>query len=434
VVTAAVAAHGPVRGVVHAAGVLADKRIVDKTPDMVDRVWGTKIDGLDALIGAIVPSELRLLTAFASVAGRFGNVGQCDYAMANEALAHRLRALADAWPHVRTRVFDWGPWEGGMVDASLARILTDRGLVLIGLDGGATFFCDEVARTLPDVEVVLGGEMDVLPTTGVERRAFVPEGMPFLDDHRIAGRPVLPAVMALEWMVGAARRAFPDATVRAVHGVDVLKGIVVSAPTEATLSWRRAGDSLECTLTSVVDGVDRLAYRGRVELGSPTDPPRVAPEQPVASYPVPVDEAYRSFLFHGPSLRGIVSILGLTADGMAADVHTSAPSDLGEPGEVWATDPVVLDSALQMMLLWVHNHDGLDALPTSLGSFFVYRPFAGTVRCALKMRPTTRTAGQFDVVFTNDAGDVVAALRDARYATRLEPSRVASPSASVGDA
>ena len=37
---------GPIRGLIHGAGVLADARIEDKTSEQFQRVWSTKIDGL----------------------------------------------------------------------------------------------------------------------------------------------------------------------------------------------------------------------------------------------------------------------------------------------------------------------------------------------------------------------------------------------------
>ena len=42
---------GPVRGIIHAAGVLADARIEDKTGEQFDLVYGTKVDGSALLIG-----------------------------------------------------------------------------------------------------------------------------------------------------------------------------------------------------------------------------------------------------------------------------------------------------------------------------------------------------------------------------------------------
>src|SRR5262249_36265769 len=43
------AAWGPVTGIVHGAGILADKFLVDKTTEQFDRVFDTKVNGLRVL-------------------------------------------------------------------------------------------------------------------------------------------------------------------------------------------------------------------------------------------------------------------------------------------------------------------------------------------------------------------------------------------------
>ena len=49
---------GPVTALVHGAGVLADKRIVDKTDEQFDRVFDTKVAGLRALLSATAHDPL----------------------------------------------------------------------------------------------------------------------------------------------------------------------------------------------------------------------------------------------------------------------------------------------------------------------------------------------------------------------------------------
>src|SRR5262249_33071288 len=43
---------GPVRGLVHGAGVVSDARVADKTDAQLDRVLSTKVDGLRAVLDA----------------------------------------------------------------------------------------------------------------------------------------------------------------------------------------------------------------------------------------------------------------------------------------------------------------------------------------------------------------------------------------------
>ena len=83
---------GPITGIVHGAGVLADALIAVKTDDQFSRVFDPKVEGLRSLLAATADDPLAVLCAFSSVAAQFGNPGQCDYAMANEVLNQVLSA------------------------------------------------------------------------------------------------------------------------------------------------------------------------------------------------------------------------------------------------------------------------------------------------------------------------------------------------------
>ncbi len=79
------ARHGRLDGVVHGAGILADRLLRDKTPESFDQVYRTKIEGARALLAAL-RDDVGFVALFGSVAGVFGNRSQVDYAAANDAL------------------------------------------------------------------------------------------------------------------------------------------------------------------------------------------------------------------------------------------------------------------------------------------------------------------------------------------------------------
>jgi len=114
---------GRVNGIIHGAGVLADRLVHQKSLTDFDRVLSVKIDGLQNLLACIPFQQLEYLVLFSSVAAFYGNAGQADYAAANEILnkvAHWVRAHA---PRCRVLAIDWGPWDGGMVTPELKRRL-----------------------------------------------------------------------------------------------------------------------------------------------------------------------------------------------------------------------------------------------------------------------------------------------------------------------
>src|SRR5450755_4591395 len=64
---------GPVTGVVHGAGLLADSMIGSKTDEQFTSVFSPKVDGLRALLDVTADDPLDLLCAFSSIAAYAGN-------------------------------------------------------------------------------------------------------------------------------------------------------------------------------------------------------------------------------------------------------------------------------------------------------------------------------------------------------------------------
>ena len=166
---------GPVTGLIHGAGVLADRAIADKTSEQFDRVFGTKVEGLRALLAVTADDPLRVICLFSSVAARLGNVGQCDYAMANEVLGRVAAAEARRRQGCVVRVIDWGPWEGGMVTPALSSFFRGRGVPLIPLETGARMLVEELRLQGESgdaaVEVIIGGAppAELLGSAGLGR-------------------------------------------------------------------------------------------------------------------------------------------------------------------------------------------------------------------------------------------------------------------------
>ena len=151
---------GEITGLVHGAGVLADKLIREKTPEQIARVFGPKIGGLEALISQLDTSQLKTVVFFSSVAARYGNAGQADYAMANEILNRMAWWLKSANPTAAITSINWGPWDGGMVDDGLRAKFAELGVPLISKAAGANAFADAVlAGAACPVELVAGAEI-----------------------------------------------------------------------------------------------------------------------------------------------------------------------------------------------------------------------------------------------------------------------------------
>ena len=150
--------HGPITGLVHGAGVLADRLATLKTETDVVSVFAPKVDGLLNLMDALDLRALRHCGLFSSAAAVYGNPGQSDYAMANawlNTVAQRLHATQE---DLTVKSFCWGPWAGGMVDATLAAHFEDRGIPLIGLQEGAEIFAHHMLYGDRDAVNLLVGD------------------------------------------------------------------------------------------------------------------------------------------------------------------------------------------------------------------------------------------------------------------------------------
>jgi len=161
---------GPLAGFVHGAGVIQDKLLRDKTPESFDLVMGTKLGGALTLARLVEPDALKFAAFFSSVAGRFGNPGQADYAAANEALNKLALWLDRRWPG-RVVSMIWGPWSGVGMVSDLEQHLGRRGLGMIAPADGRARLGDELASGVKgDVEVIVAGDLGNLADPREARR------------------------------------------------------------------------------------------------------------------------------------------------------------------------------------------------------------------------------------------------------------------------
>jgi acyl transferase domain-containing protein/NAD(P)H-dependent flavin oxidoreductase YrpB (nitropropane dioxygenase family)/NAD(P)-dependent dehydrogenase (short-subunit alcohol dehydrogenase family) len=147
--------HRRIDAVIHGAGVIEDKLIVDKSRESFDRVYDTKVTSARTLMSEL-REDVKYIVFFSSVSGAFGNRGQADYASAGDVL-DKL-----AWSHAKrnyTRLvsIDWGPWAStGMVSDQLAKEYARRGIGLIPLEEGIESLLREmVAGNRDDVQVII---------------------------------------------------------------------------------------------------------------------------------------------------------------------------------------------------------------------------------------------------------------------------------------
>ncbi len=406
---------GAITGLVHGAGVIADKRLLEKSAAQFDAVYDTKIEGVRVLLDATARDALKVICFFSSVAARAGNIGQCDYALANEALNKLAAAEKRARPGVVVKSIGWGPWEGGMVTPALKKQFESLGIPCIPLARGAAMFVAELSGTSDAVEIVVGGAPGPLsappPGRSTVIRGVASSTHAFLRDHTVDTRPVLPVVMALEWFVQRAQELRPGMAV-SVEDVKVLKGVVLE-------HFDNGGDRFE--VVSVESGADRwvmelrspqaVHYRANVSVQAVSSMPGKPDRLTHDRFPHTMKDVYERMLFHGPDFHVIQGISGMSSGGMEAQL-SGVVDTKNWPGDGWSTDVAALDGGLQLVVLWTQLMTKKAALPTSIGSFRTFGPPKGGLFSAvLSARKTGPQNTLTDVALLDAAGHVVAELR-----------------------
>ena len=180
---------------------------------------------------------------FSSAAAYFGNIGQSDYALANEILNKTAYRLQHDHPNSHIQVLDWGPWDGGMVTPALKKMFTANNIDLIPLEDGAKTLVQEMQTSNPHTQVVVGSGFaqpprpltQTLHTHQIER-VINPAANPFLDHHRINKKRVLPLVHALHWMIQSAEGLYAGYQFVECTDFSVLKGVITEEPTTYRLT------------------------------------------------------------------------------------------------------------------------------------------------------------------------------------------------------
>ena len=439
--------HGQIRGLVHGAGVLADRLIVDKSVDQFAMVYGTKVDGLHSLLNATAEDELRFIALFSSTTGRFGRVGQVDYAVANEVLNKLAQAEMRKRPGCRVVSINWGPWDGGMVTPSLKKVFAGEGIGLIGLAAGGDFLVREIAATGSPVEVVAiagaAGELSAISPNS--RSQVLPEAFalnltvneyPFLRSHVLDGKAVLPMAVIVEWLAHGALHGNPGLHFHGFNDLRICKGVVFEQGSPCTLSFlagkAQKRDSfylVPVELTSAtVEGKKILHAKAEIILaGRLPEGIRSIIEIPSTPYEPKNGKIYdKERLFHGPELHGIEQVIGCSTKGIAA-MAKGAPSPaswIKQPlRSVWLTDPLVMDSAFQLMILWSFERFGAGSLPCFAGRYRQYVdsfPIEG-VQVVVRITEERQKSATADMEFLDrHSGKLVARLEG--YECVIDPS------------
>ena len=428
--------YGPVTGLVHGAGVLADRTIEDKSDDDFTQVYETKVGGLRSVLKAIGENSLKAMVLFSSTTARFGRRGQVDYAAANEVLNKVAQTEAAQRDGCRVVSVNWGPWDGGMVTPGLKAVFADEGIEVIGMKSGAAYLLDEIAASDGPAEVLILGPGSQIPQVGsspvrgrngahasangagngtapaengtsaaengtgpvengvaasasaelptVFERTIATDTHEFMASHVLGGRAVLPAAMTLEWLAHGALHGNPGLRFVGVDDLRVFKGVLVHSDESVRIricadKAQKRGDEFLVVTELCSEGSDgRRVLHARAVVVLAANPPEAGAARTPGDLPAldrSIETIYAETLFHGPKMRGLVAVESCGDAGLVARCRVAPPPRdwMEEPVRSrWIADPLVLDSGFQAMIVWTSERMGQLSLPSR---FTRYRQF-----------------------------------------------------------
>ncbi|NRD74801.1 KR domain-containing protein [Shewanella sp. VB17] len=457
-ITASLCGKGKqITGLIHGAGVLADKHIQDKTLNELARVYGTKVNGLKAVLAALDASKLKLLAMFSSAAGFYGNTGQSDYAMSNDILNKAALQFSVRHPQAKVMSFNWGPWDGGMVSPSLKKMFTDRGVYVIPLNAGAELFATQLLSET-GVQLLIGTSMQGANTSesnntdGANKdssvkklnagevqtasrplmpitvtRSLNPHTLVFIQDHCIGGNPVLPTVCAIQWMREVASEMLGSRV--KVLDYKLLKGIVFDSNEnlEMTLELTPLASAASVNhaplkMSALISSQGRPQYRAILVSDECTELAEVKQFIDSGDQIITSSELYSNgTLFHGPRLQGIQHVSKFDDSGLVASCKIPLVNN-GDCGQFSAqihlggSQPFAEDLLLQAMLVWARLKHDAASLPSSIDEFISNTPmvFGETGIIELEVIKSNSRSLVANVALYHEDGQLSAIMKGAK--------------------
>jgi NAD(P)-dependent dehydrogenase (short-subunit alcohol dehydrogenase family) len=442
--------------ILHAAGLERSRSLDRKPVEEFDLVFRVKADGLFNLLAATRDMDVKAVVGFSSVAGRFGNAGQADYASGNDFMCKTLSWWSSAKPGRLGIALDWTAWGGiGMATrGSIPEIMKRAGIDMLDPAEGLPVirralqsgYCGEavVGRRLGILMEPFDKDGGIDPNGSLQARAqekalplpfdkvafdlhqglsaeirLDPKVEPFLYDHAIDGIPVLPGVMGLETFAEAAWLLAPQCRVSTLENVRFLapmkyyrhepRSVIVRAKPVLSADGRIR---VAMTLSSVQvivgrDPEEKLHFSGTVVL----DQGAVEGVQTSVDGSVPVggigfDDIYRVY-FHGPAYRVLEMVNRLSSGQILGTMRSPLPSDTTNPQSASMVGPRMIELGFQTAGVWEIGQTGQMGLPSVVDKVTVFEPAINGQIIVAELSPKlTQDALSFDIKLRDGAGKV----------------------------
>jgi NAD(P)-dependent dehydrogenase (short-subunit alcohol dehydrogenase family)/3-hydroxymyristoyl/3-hydroxydecanoyl-(acyl carrier protein) dehydratase len=403
---------GAIDGVVHFAGLERSKLAVDKAVDEFNLIFNVKAESAINMWKAGIVKEKGFWAMASSIAGKFGNLGQTDYAAASDYIAKFCVSQTNRG--VRAFSVDMtGYAQIGMgARPGVEAFLKSQEMEFLYPEEGMQAFVDELAYgKVP--EIILSGSLGKLDwdkqllyepsfsTAGSTGFHFVPkvtdllkgeslaaskdfslESDPYLADHSINGTPYVPGVMGLETFAetsAAVTGKPPDALTEVRFAVPIK--LLRSKPAEVRIKAVSSENGVEMRLESDFispKGLRLGQTRTHFKAVSASDVPSawtpdMRPALPKSKkYKTEAPVIYKTY-FHGPSFQVLDGILSLDKSSvLAVFKRPAAPLWKGNTHPKMIFHPLVFEALFQACGWRDIQFDRSMALPDAVGAAIVY--------------------------------------------------------------
>ncbi|MBW4557162.1 MAG: SDR family NAD(P)-dependent oxidoreductase [Trichormus sp. ATA11-4-KO1] len=417
------AAVGGITGIIHGAGNLADKLIEKKTDQDFEKVYTAKVQGLENLLSCVNLEQLQHLVLFSSVTGFYGNIGQSDYAIANEILNKSAHLIKQNYPQCHVVAINWGAWDSGMVSPELKKAFAERGIDIIPVDTGTQMLVNELHPAHNDTAQVVIGSPLVPPIIELDtqlrihrlRRQMTLEANPFLYDHVIAGVPVLPATCAMSWIINSCEEIYPGYKLFSYTDFKILKGITFND----TLAKEHI---LEIEEVSKVN-LEKIELKAKVWSKNPAGKTHYHfSAQLNLQREIPTIPTYESInlaedhiikatkkdfyqnkgatLFHGPAFQQVQRVLNITPEKITTECLWTklSPQREGQFPVRWV-NPYTTDLSMHALWIWTQHFHQEGCLPGKVEKFEQFAPTPHNepfyVSCEVKTKTPSSAIADF---------------------------------------
>ncbi|GAB4527748.1 MAG: hypothetical protein OHK0046_45910 [Anaerolineae bacterium] len=422
---------GPITGILHGAGNLADKLIENKTEADFENVYSAKVTGLENMLAVVPAAQLAYLVLFSSVAGFYGNVGQADYAIANEVLNKTAHHIKKQYPQCQVISINWGPWDGGMVTPQLREYFDKLGIHVIPTDVGTHMLVDELRKPTAPAQIVIGSAIRPQPTPPAPelqtyhlRRKLRLKDSPFIADHVVNGQGVVPMVSAMSWMASAAEQIHRGYRYYSFNNYRVLKGIVFDetlAP-EHTLELKEISKSAEEIVVDAQvrsqspEGKPRFHYSTQIVLRADIPPaPSIIPRLEVGNSISGPTLYQDGTLFHGYSFQGVQQVLNLHDSGLVMRCVLPVV-DVPYQGQfpIQAFNYFMVDIGLQSIGIWSRRTYDMGSLPLRAALGYQYGNVipGETFYVTMQVQHHNTTNVTANIILHDEAGMVYMSIDD----------------------